>query len=350
MTLDGRNAGGTSGDAERDARLDRLYREAGGEMPPARLDAAILAAAHREVGARPRPLSSTLRRWRVPASIAAVVVLSVSLVTLVQEEGGDRLTDIPPITPPPALERRASPPVPEAMKEAVREDRSAQRQPERRIAPAASTPPPATLQSSPTAPLEARPAPADDAGRQAPEPFPGRRQDQRPQAAVVAPQPQAGAPVLPDLRAKAAPAPSAPARDATAVGIRSMAAESQSSADTRRSSAAQAPASPIAEKEVAAATAGRVMSSASPAPAAKPALKPAPIAAVPDQLRSREAEGAAFLDRPPIWSDLEQQPPGKWLDRIEELRLASRTAEMNDLIAEFRKRFPHHPLPASGKQ
>ena len=124
-----------------------------------------------------------------------------------------------------------------------------------------------------------------------------------------------------------------------------MAAESQSSSETRRS-AAQAPASPIAEKEVAAATVGRVMSSTSPAPAAKPALKPAPIAAVPDQIRAREADGAAFLQRPPIWSDLEQQPPGKWLDRIEELRQASRTAEMNDLIAEFRKRFPHHPLPA----
>ena len=131
MTLNGRNAGSTSGDAERNARLDRLYREAGGEMPPARLDAAILAAAHREAGARPRPATSKLRRWSVPVSIAAVVVLSFSLVTLVQEEGGDRLTEIPPVTPLPTLERKATPPVPEAKEEAGREDRSAQRQPER---------------------------------------------------------------------------------------------------------------------------------------------------------------------------------------------------------------------------
>jgi len=142
MTLDGRNAGGTSGDAERDARLDRLYREAGGEMPPARLDAAILAAAHREVGARPRPLSSTLRRWRVAVSIAALVVLSVSLVTLVQEEGGNRSTEIPPVTLPPALELKASPPASKAMADAGREDRSISRRPDRLAAPA-STPVPA---------------------------------------------------------------------------------------------------------------------------------------------------------------------------------------------------------------
>jgi hypothetical protein len=34
------------------------------------------------------------------------------------------------------------------------------------------------------------------------------------------------------------------------------------------------------------------------------------------------------------------------LERVEELRQASRTAELNDLLAEFRKRFPDHPLPA----
>ena len=59
-----------------------------------------------------------------------------------------------------------------------------------------------------------------------------------------------------------------------------------------------------------------------------------------------EAGGGAVLQRPPIWSDLERQPPEKWLERIEELRQASRTAELNDLLAEFRKRFPDHPLPA----
>jgi len=77
----------------RDPRLEHLYREAALEAPPAHLDASILAAARREVGARPRALSAALRRWHVPVSIAAVIVVSVSLVILVKEEGGDRLGD-----------------------------------------------------------------------------------------------------------------------------------------------------------------------------------------------------------------------------------------------------------------
>jgi hypothetical protein len=305
MTLNGRNAGGTSGDAERDARLDRLYREGGGEMPPARLDAAILAAAHREVGARPRPQSSPLRHWSVPVSIAALVVLSVSLVTLVQEEGDNRLTEIPPVTPPPALEPKASPLAPAAMAEAGREDRSEPRRSERLAAPAAST------------------------------------------LAPLMPQPQAGAPALPNLLAKPAPAPSARARDEATVDMRGMAAESPYSLESRRpvTQGAQAPASPVTAKEAPAAMAGRVMSSAPPAPA-QPAAQPVPKAAVSDQGRSMEAGGSAVLQRPPIWSDLERQPPEKWLERIEELRRASRTAELNDLLAEFRKRFPDRPLPA----
>ena len=308
MTLDGRNAGGTIGDAERDARLDRLYREAGGEAPPARLDAAILAAAHREAGARPRPATSKLRRWSVPVSIAAVVVLSFSLVTLVQEEGGDRLTEIPPVTPLPTPERKASPPAPEATKDAGREDRSAQRQPER-PAPAASTPAPA-----------------------APEPFPGQRQEQRPQAAGVAPPMQADTPVLPDLLAKSAPVPSTRAREEAAADLRGMAAESASTPDTRRS-AAQAPAR-AAGNEAATTAAGRVVPSAPPAPPSK--------AVISDLGRSIEA-GSATL---PIWQDLERQPPEKWLERMEELRRTGRTVELNDLLAEFRKRFPGHTLPA----
>jgi len=298
MTLDGRNAGGTIGDAERDARLDRLYREAGGEAPPARLDAVILAAAHREAGARPRPLSSTLRRWRVPVSIAALVVLSVSLVTLVQQEGGDRLTEIPSIALPPALEQQASPPAPAAMAESGRQA------PQSRTAAVAPPPPPA-----------------------------------------AASQPKKGGQTLPDLPAEAAPAPSARARDDAAVSIRGMAAGPLSSVDASRP--AQALERPAAAKEADTTVAGRV-SSAPTAPAlstATPIPSPVPQAG-PDQRRPMEPSGANTMQRPPIWSDLERQPPGKWLERIEELRQASRTAELNDLLAEFRKRFPDHPLPA----
>jgi hypothetical protein len=78
------------GGGDRDPLLDRLYRAAGREEPPAELDAAIRAAARREVGAGPRSISR-LRAWRVPISLAAVLVLSASLVMLMREEGGEAL-------------------------------------------------------------------------------------------------------------------------------------------------------------------------------------------------------------------------------------------------------------------
>jgi hypothetical protein len=333
MTLGGRNAGGAGGDADRDARLDRLYRGTGSEGPPARLDAAILAAAHREVGARPRPLSSTLRRWRVPVSIAAVVVLSVSLVTLVQEEEIDRIPEIPPVASLPALEQMASPAAPAAALEPGREDRSAQLPPERAAAPAASAP-----------------AVADaDVGR-AREPFPGQREEPPP-AAAGAPQPLAGAQALLEPLATPAPVPAARARDKAAAGIQGMPVEPPSGAAARRSAtqAAQAQESPSAAALADSAAAGRILSSAPPAPGpstAKPEPKPAPKAIAPSQRQSMKADDAALLQKPPIWSELERQPPEKWLERIEVLRQAGRTVESNDLLAEFRRRFPDHPLPA----
>ena len=72
---------------ERDAGLAALYRAAAREEPPPVIDDAVRAAARRAVASRPRiaglPLS---RSWRVPLSIAAVMLLSVSLVTVMREE------------------------------------------------------------------------------------------------------------------------------------------------------------------------------------------------------------------------------------------------------------------------
>src|SRR5688572_31990764 len=115
-----RNA--AAGSDERAPRLARVYGAAPRDEPPAHLDAAILAAARREVGAGPRPLAA-LRAWRVPLSLAAVVVLSVSLVTLMREEGGDELyqsarPDIPRSAPPAAP---APQPSEDAAKAAARE-------------------------------------------------------------------------------------------------------------------------------------------------------------------------------------------------------------------------------------
>lgn len=67
------------------AEVSRRYREAAGEEPSARIDAAILAAARREAR---RP--AVVRNWRTPAAIAAVLVIGVS-VSLLTREGIDPL-------------------------------------------------------------------------------------------------------------------------------------------------------------------------------------------------------------------------------------------------------------------
>jgi hypothetical protein len=99
MALNPANPAGPPAD-ERDPGLDRLYSAAGRDEPPASLDMAILAAARREVGAGPRRVGAALRAWRMPIALAAVLVLSVSVVLLMKAEGPDGLET--PIPAPPA--------------------------------------------------------------------------------------------------------------------------------------------------------------------------------------------------------------------------------------------------------
>lgn len=99
-----------AGDEPRDPRLSDLYRAVAEDQPPAHLDAAIRAAARREVGAGPRAGgASRLRAWRVPMALAAVLVLSVSVVTLVQEEDAGRLADPSGAPPGPSQENQQAP-------------------------------------------------------------------------------------------------------------------------------------------------------------------------------------------------------------------------------------------------
>jgi outer membrane biosynthesis protein TonB len=64
---------------ERDPRVSNRYRELGAEEPPRALDEAILAASR-------RPARSWTQRWALPLSLAAVVVLSVTVTLRIQQE------------------------------------------------------------------------------------------------------------------------------------------------------------------------------------------------------------------------------------------------------------------------
>jgi hypothetical protein len=94
--------------------IARLYREGGREAPPPALDAAILAEAKRAVQ-KPAPTKPFHRRWAVPLSTAAVVVVAVSTVLLMTKEGAlNHRTELEapneytmaPASPPPLADAR----------------------------------------------------------------------------------------------------------------------------------------------------------------------------------------------------------------------------------------------------
>lgn len=88
-----------------DLRAD--YRDAGRDVqPPAHLDAAILAASRRAVGADPRAPARApgWRRWRVPVAAAAVIVIAASVTVL----SGRRHETLLDAGPPPAPVAAAS--------------------------------------------------------------------------------------------------------------------------------------------------------------------------------------------------------------------------------------------------
>ena len=297
MALNESNQGGGPGAAERDPGLDRLYRAAGREEPPTHLDAAILAAARREVGARPRPLSSTLRRWRVPVSIAAVLVLSVSLVTLVREEGGDQLMQTPPPAP-------ANPP-------------DAQTVPTVPATPEMTQPrPPAA------APVPPRRASRADARTEDSTTALGREADgvTGDAAGPIASQ-SAGALSAPDAVVSAKPQAF---RDATGSAERRMTVPQAAPAAEEPISRAPA----VAERRA--------------APLASPRAVEATGAGSTMQARKETASGDYRL---PVWHGYENEPPQKWLERIAELKRERRTGEAEAMLAEFKRRFPSHPLP-----
>jgi len=152
-------------------KLSRLYREASTEGPPAALDAAILAAARKQVAKPQRRARSSWVRWMAPASALATLAVAVSLALLVEREQPGTIDEtvirgIPP--------RPQSPPPARATESAKTKaaDSAAPAAAEKKEAPAAAAPvlaPAATLPAQapvpaaapvPVAPTPAPPAPA----------------------------------------------------------------------------------------------------------------------------------------------------------------------------------------------
>jgi hypothetical protein len=112
------------GDPEDLRRVSRRYRALGAEEPPRALDEAILAAARREVGARPgAPGRAAPQRWAGSLAAAAVLVLAVAVALHMQSEQPDVAQPVPaaklPAVPPAApvnepVKQAAKPVIPKA--------------------------------------------------------------------------------------------------------------------------------------------------------------------------------------------------------------------------------------------
>jgi hypothetical protein len=74
-------------------RLSRVYQSGPRSEPPSRLDASILAEARKAVKPKKKGLPSPFG-WGAPVSLAAVVILSVTVVLLMSREGVDPLQPV----------------------------------------------------------------------------------------------------------------------------------------------------------------------------------------------------------------------------------------------------------------
>jgi hypothetical protein len=283
--------------SEVDKDLSERYRAAARDEPPAHVDAAILAAAKRAVGSQPQPAGAPrrLRRWYVPVSLAAVIMLSVIVTLRIERER-------PEIAMPDSV------PVETEKKQKVA--RQAQE-------------PPAAAPASAPAVVASRLEPKTDS-------LPAVRQKER-KSAQQAPEPGIVPPVAPlaEVAPRAAPNP-APAQPAAPVfapdpkPARNAAPEERQREDSLRSAdAARGPAasSETAGGKLAGSDAlGRMRSEAREmsAPAAKPAESPL--------LAKRELA------------------PEEWLERIADLRRQQHDREADEQFAEFKRRYPDYRI------
>lgn len=324
-----------------DARIAAIYRAAAAEGPPASVDAAVLRNARGALAARSdEARTAWWMPWRIPFAFAAVAVLSVSLVLVIEREGGEPLKLEAPPREAPAVAAAPEPSTtvqaqPDALAQAPQS--SAKPVPEREGAGRRD---------------EARTGDRNQA-------FAGRRSEERARETPPAPallEKKLEAPESPGPLRDAPPA----AADAKALGSAAPATrgpESEAAANVQAPAApAAAPmavppppaAPPVPERKPAMPAPPRQMA---PEPAAKPSAAPAPApapapAAKPLAAQRRAATSDAMSPAvAALVAELDQRPPADWLARIAVLRREGRTSDADALVAEFRRRFPDEPAP-----
>ena len=305
----------------RESDISRTWRATSTEQPPATLDDAIRAAARRAVSARPQVSgSSFVARWRVPLSIAALVVVSASLTLLISEEKqhlpGMTSQDLPRAAAPPRMESSVTP---------GKRDEEARQVGSSRASSDAMLP----KSTDRTAPMGKASGAMGSATNKATAPLP--------QSAAFTPEAVAPAPD----RATSAAQAGAPARNDSP----SVDTDARANAELKQvlPSARELPSGPAAQSE---ATSKRKFEQEAPAPqspAADSAVSGAPPApartTVNAQLRSRVAPAKEPAAE-------ENLAPAAWVERIIDLRREGKLKEAADSLEAFRRRYPDYPLPA----
>lgn len=372
-------------DAVSRAYRDARDRDADHMAPPAALDDAIRAAARRAVHARPQPVGkSWLRQWTPQLAVAAVVVLSVSVVFVAIEEKPElapapiqkmtqaRRADAPAaapaatIAPQEARVAETTPPVvmaADAVKkksgvasgagadagtdtgaitanvQGSRQQNSERAKEERSTTPGATPLPPqqaiaAPASLAPAAPVYSPPSPA--VASVAPAPFPATDA------------------IAPGRKESRADANLAAAKESKVLAEKVRVAGAIRSAED-----VSVPARPVIAGGVATSPVPTAPAALAPEPMMKqlaPSLAAAgaapPRAALPDRARSETQTSSATGLRGNTTQTYQQsrksdesENPGPWLKRLLELREQGKLKELREELVRFRKAHPNVVLP-----
>jgi hypothetical protein len=293
------------------AQLRHRYRAASQDEPPDAVDALIRAAARDQATTRPRPARSPLTAsWRVPLSIAAVVVVSATVSVLVAERHGQ----LPP---------EADHPVGAPSAVSKEEKRTEPAAPQRQLptAPADRFQGKGRLVTEPPRRATSEPAMAPQAASKAFSVRPESSQEplKTQQPAAQAPSQNAAAP---GATQQPPPAP------ASQPGESERPQSLRDEARTEERAKQQSP-DAVAPEERA-------------APLRK---ESAPRAVAPATIKL-ERDGVVAAKKSasvrPAW----ESDPEAWLKHINELRVAGQGADAEASFREFRDRYPDYQLPA----
>jgi len=306
-----RDRGGLS-----DPRVDAAWRALSDEAPAASLDAAIMAAARRELGARPQKIHTREamaghRRWWPLAAAATVAAIAVGVLQLTTPDQigaptADKtiVSDVPAPASRPVPERPTTPSRPEETKPDAGNAIRAEQAPTRADSPRRQTP-------APELPVPAKRDSAAEKASAMAEPFPaasapaGSIGNAAPAAQVATSGAPSEGPQPPAMAGIAAAGRAPPARDAAAPA---------------RILAAPAPAPPLSARR---------------AQESDPA-QPAPLAGMAaGRAADVRADEARAKDRGPL-------PVADWIVLIRRLRDEGRSADAAKELAAFRVAHADH--------